>query len=491
MSDQTNYIITEGERRGSVMYIHENYHYRKDRNRNEIIYMKCVNCLPPRSCPGRGKVQNLSFQVTCEHNHDKVDDKLLKVHAAKVSMKRKAETSSGHISLREIYNEEIKQHQEAKGQLTFAMLEPTLRKRRKRNYPTLPISATASIELLETMEDATFNRFYKGSVSVDEECCLIFMSPKLIEIMKHYDGPIFIDGTFKSSPSLFDSLVTIHMEYCGHFVPAAYFLMTCRTEELYTSALSKMKEFINHEGFNPSVAMSDWEVAFQNALRKEFPMAKVKGCWFHYAKSVYKKVQKLGMQREFSKHEEFRKHIQMFIAIPLLKENLISQAYLQLKCQEENFHISDETKVQLSRFNSYFSRYWLKKIEMMSVFGLKHKTNNCSEGFHSSLNKRIKVIHPNLWCFLSHLNEIINEKNDMIDHIDNGLPVKRRRKKTIIRKEEILTHLEESLDNEEISPIDFMRKAKYSIKNVINGFSEDDDFSETEDEIGNQENANE
>ena len=41
MSEPTNYIITEGERRGSVMYIHENYHYRKDRDRNEIIYVKC------------------------------------------------------------------------------------------------------------------------------------------------------------------------------------------------------------------------------------------------------------------------------------------------------------------------------------------------------------------------------------------------------------------------------------------------------------------
>ena len=54
-----------------------------------------------------------------------------------------------------------------------------------------------------------------------------------------------------------------------------------------------------------------------------------------------------------------------------------------------------------------------------------------------------------------------------------------------------MAHLEESLDNEEISPIDFMRKAKYSIQSVINGFPEDDDFSENEDDIENQENANE
>ena len=41
MSEPANYMITEGERRGSVMYIHENFHYRKDRDRNEIIYVKC------------------------------------------------------------------------------------------------------------------------------------------------------------------------------------------------------------------------------------------------------------------------------------------------------------------------------------------------------------------------------------------------------------------------------------------------------------------
>ena len=61
LSEPTNYIITEGERRGSVIYIHENYHYRKDRDRNEIIYVKCVNSLPPRSCISRGKIQKFSF----------------------------------------------------------------------------------------------------------------------------------------------------------------------------------------------------------------------------------------------------------------------------------------------------------------------------------------------------------------------------------------------------------------------------------------------
>ena len=117
--------------------------------------------------------------MTWAHDHVQVEDLQLKKHVAKVNLKRKAETTSGHISLREFFHEEVKQYDEAKGQLTFAMMEATLRKRRKRIYPTLPSSAIASIELLENMEDATFNRYYMGYVRVGDEC-LIFMSPKVI-----------------------------------------------------------------------------------------------------------------------------------------------------------------------------------------------------------------------------------------------------------------------------------------------------------------------
>ena len=189
-----------------------------------------MDCLPPIPCPGRGKNLNFSFQVTCTHNHVQMEDLQLKTHVVKVDLKQKAETTSGHISFREAFNKEIKQNDEAKGQLTFAMLEVTLRKRRKRIYPILPSLA------------------------------------KVIEIMKQYDGQIFIDGAFKSSPPLYDSLVTIHIKYSNNILPAAYFLMTCRTEQLYNLALKKIKEFINNEGFRPSVVMSDWEIVFHNAL---------------------------------------------------------------------------------------------------------------------------------------------------------------------------------------------------------------------------------
>ena len=67
MSEPKNYLVTEGEQRGSVMYVHDNYHYRKDRERNDTMYVKCVDCLPPISCLGRGKSQFFSFQVTCAH----------------------------------------------------------------------------------------------------------------------------------------------------------------------------------------------------------------------------------------------------------------------------------------------------------------------------------------------------------------------------------------------------------------------------------------
>ena len=91
------------------------------------------------------------------------------------------------------------------------------------------------------MEGLSFNQHYKGSVILSNDCRLIFMPPKLIEIMQEYNGPIFIDGTFKCCPPLCDGLVSLRIEYKYHFIPAAYFIMTSRKEQLYTLALANMK----------------------------------------------------------------------------------------------------------------------------------------------------------------------------------------------------------------------------------------------------------
>ena len=194
---EKNYLTAEGDQPGSIIFVHNKYRCGKDRTRHDITYVKCVLCSQPSLCPGRCKIKNYSFQAAHQHNHDQVEDIAMKTHLATISLKRKAEISSGNVTLKELFNTEIQNHQEVKEHLTFTVMEPALRKRRKMMYPTLPKSAISSVEVLQNMEDVSFNQYYEGSVISANDCCLIFMSPKLIEIMQEYNGPIFIDGTFK------------------------------------------------------------------------------------------------------------------------------------------------------------------------------------------------------------------------------------------------------------------------------------------------------
>lgn len=52
----------------------------------------------------------------------------------------------------------------------------------------------------------------------------------------------------------------------------------------------------------------------------------------------------------------------------------------------------------LAPFLQYFKKYWLSRetVDLWSVFGERHRTNNYVESFHTSLSKKIKKFNRNL-----------------------------------------------------------------------------------------------
>ncbi len=50
--------------------------------------------------------------------------------------------------------------------------------------------------------------------------------------------------------------------------------------------------------------MTDFEHALRQAIQLSFPGARVKGCYYHYTQALWRKVQTLGLQVEYSENKK-------------------------------------------------------------------------------------------------------------------------------------------------------------------------------------------
>ena len=86
-----------------------------------------------------------------------------------------------------------------------------------------------------------------------------------------------MDGTFKTVPTLFRQLYTIHaMVGTGEnakILPLVYALMTSKTEECYTRLFESLNDFAaeNELDLNPQFILTDFEQAAINASKREYP----------------------------------------------------------------------------------------------------------------------------------------------------------------------------------------------------------------------------
>ena len=133
----------------------------------------------------------------------------------------------------------------------------------------------------------------------------VFGTRKNIELL--YESPVwFIDGTFKTSLSIFAQIVTVigllrragSTEYTV-VVPLVYALLSGKNKSLYTEVLEVVRNAVRQYRINvcvPTKIMTEFELEITNAAKTVFPGAPVSGCFFHLSQSVYRRIQKAGLQ---------------------------------------------------------------------------------------------------------------------------------------------------------------------------------------------------
>ncbi|XP_003740616.1 uncharacterized protein LOC100902345 [Galendromus occidentalis] len=247
-------------------------------------------------------------------------------------------------------------------------------------------------------------------------------------------GTVFMDGTFRIVPRLFLQLYTIHAFFMGQMIPFVYFLLPNKQEATYRRMFCLLKALAASLGlsFNPRVFQLDFEVATLKAIRREFSTADLKGCNFHFQQCLWRKIQELGLSRQY-REPGVKCFVRSIGALALVPLSLMDEAWLEINAEAPS--TDHPAYSSLENFKEYFIHTWL---ENPSVFPrtlwnhygkFESRTTNHVEGWHQAINTALGKKHGNIYEIISLLQRQQQKfEEDMLQLRMGGKPPRKSKK---------------------------------------------------------------
>lgn len=247
--------------------------------------------------------------------------------------------------------------------------------------------------------------FYDSGATQDR--LMIFTTEQNLNFLEKCDVWM-MDGTFKSSPTLFDQLFIVHGYRNKTTFPLVYCLMPNWTTPTYLTLFQQLKN--GNPNLDPKMIMTDFERASRNAFHQVFPAAEGKGCFFHFRQCFYRHIQRTREVYDgYSNDSEFKLMLNHLVALAFVPPEDVETCYERL--MEEPFFVNNAEI--LVEFIQYFERTWIgtvfrhRKVPALFSIGLWNcfhsileelpKTNNFCEGFHSGFSGTLGAAHPTIY----------------------------------------------------------------------------------------------
>ncbi len=108
----------------------------------------------------------------------------------------------------------------------------------------------------------------------------------------------FMDGTFKTCPSLFYQLFTIHFFLSDRCIPGVYILLSSKAEQIYVRCFSTIRNLASENSIviRAKKVMVDFELAIRGAIKVVWPLWEVFGCLFHYKQAIMRHMKLCGLE---------------------------------------------------------------------------------------------------------------------------------------------------------------------------------------------------
>jgi len=115
----------------------------------------------------------------------------------------------------------------------------------------------------------------------------------------------------------------------------------------------------------------------------------------------------------------------------------------------------------------YVNRQWSNKRsvgpERLSVRENQSRTNNILESYHASPRRTIKVSHPNLYSFLSHLQQLTADLLNDVARLRSGLNIRWPKKKSNMLNDKRIKLCLSRIDSGDYSRLQFLRAVSHSV----------------------------
>lgn len=234
---------------------------------------------------------------------------------------------------------------------------------------------------------------------------LIFATQRNLNILRDCKDWL-ADGTFKTSPSIFFQVFTIHGIFSNQPIPLIYALLPNKSKTTYEKFLRAINEKM--PGIAPRTLMSDFEIAFKIAFSDVYPSAVQSCCFFHLGQALWRKIQSCGLSNRYKTDSDFSLKIRMLLSLSFVPIEFVTSAFETVKLlyaeetQEiikyfEEIYIGIKIRGQqrltpifpIATWNNY-SRVLLKM----------PRTNNSVEAWHRSFQANVGSDHPTIWKFI-------------------------------------------------------------------------------------------
>lgn len=236
---------------------------------------------------------------------------------------------------------------------------------------------------------------------------------------------------------------------------------------------------------DPVAIMTDFEKGLRNALKLQYPNARLLGCWFHFSQALHKRAKKIRGFRNFIKsNENARKLYKKLKNLPLMEENNIILAFALLKAESKSFGN------RFDEFMKYVEDQWITKEGPASfcVFLQPDRTNNLLESYNSSITSKI----PANGCFFKFVKALRKDEwtksKDYAIAYDGGVQIYSTTRRKYEEKNKFIKNHQLKLENGTITVQQFMEsmlKIDDDDTKLSDNSENTDDSTDDERAIGN------
>lgn len=274
-----------------------------------------------------------------------------------------------------------------------------------------------------------FRRHWEGDIHGEYHQIMIWATNECLSLMR-YNGPTFIDCTFRSVPSPFVQCLIVMIYDAGTeiYIPCAYCLMTGKSEYLYRTIFHELIVLLEYS-WMPQIITTDFEYALIGAIKHQFPNSHLHGCYFHMKQSLRRKLQKYRVNEMNMRSILVNIELLTFVR---LDEITIGINFIKTKLVEDD---------NLDNFWRYFERTWMRRflpelwnLSNKSQLNIRGRTNNALERYNRRIGDFFLNAHPNLCAFVSTIRSEFQYFSDRCKEIrqnasginfneNNGIPV--------------------------------------------------------------------